>query len=88
MNATATNATATRVYPQIKRVHATTPTRLATLREVALHVEEAHRLLQELRKTEKSGDVAYFAEELGEWLTCDHGEAGFNAFIGIFQASE
>lgn len=64
----------------------TTPERLKTLQSVLHHLEEAHRILTELRPTERSGDVGYFADELAEFLSCDDGECGYKAFMELWKA--
>jgi len=55
--------------------------RLEKLQQVAKLVQEANNILAEIRPGERMGDIAYFHNELSEFLSSDHGECGFTRFL-------
>lgn len=58
---------------------------VAKLKKAAKKIEEAIKLIEEVGKTQMSGDCNYFRHELETILSSDDGEAGFNAYIKIVE---
>jgi hypothetical protein len=87
---TATNQTTARYT--IKRNRRETPANkkelLATYRKVAKHLHQAKQALETISSdwhNWSSADAGYYAEQIGELLSCDHGESGMETLIAMLE---
>ncbi|RPI78148.1 MAG: hypothetical protein EHM45_06470 [Desulfobacteraceae bacterium] len=68
------------------------PQNTTKLIEAQRLITEAARMISEVSLDESWGtgraDCAHFANELQEFLSCDHGQAGFVAYVNKMQAIE